>query len=376
MKKLLLTLGCLLAAQISFAQFNQSGIENRIRPDSAATGEVQFNFYNFNYVRNYEYTNNFHDGYTLYGTQLQPELVYHAHPNLAITAGAFIRKDFGDNGVYDAKPLFSVKYHQRDLTLIFGSLEGGIHHQYIEPLYNFERQITNPVEYGTQLIIEKEKYRLDAWIAWQKMIYKGDADKEEILGGLTAERVLTNRNGWKLSIPAQFMVYHQGGQIDVLKEIPISTLFNGAAGFKLRKTIDRRIKSVYTENYVAGYKDFSSDKRRAYNDGYGLWLNAGVETTFGSLVASYWKGSQFISIKGMPLYESVSYNLNNTGFTQKSRNILALRYAYQKELIPNFYLDVRLEPHVDLDHMDKQLQFNHSFFLTYKQNFKLFTVKK
>jgi len=376
MKKALLTLTFLLVLQVAFGQFNPGAIENRIRPDSAATGQLQFNFYNFNYVRNYEYTNEFHDGYTLYGTQLQPQLVYQAHPNLAITAGAFIRKDFGDNGVYDAKPLFSVKYSKKDLTLIFGSLEGGIQHGYIEPLYNFERQITNPIEYGTQFLVEKEKFKLDAWIAWQKMIYKGDAAKEEIVGGLSTETTLSNRNGWKFSLPAQFIVYHQGGQIDVLKEIPISTLFNGATGFKLHKVIDTKIKEIYTDNYVAVYKDFSSDKRRAYQGGYGLWLNAGMETTFGSLVASYWKGNNFISIKGMPLYESVSSTLNNDGFTQQKRNIIALRYAYQKELVPNFYLDVRLEPHIDLDQSAKQLQFNHSFFLTYKQNFTLYKPKK
>lgn len=375
MKKYLLLIGFALIAQFSFGQFNQSALENRIRPDSSATGEVHFNFYNFNYVRNYEYTNDFHDGYTLYGTQLQPQLVYQAHPNLAITAGAFIRKDFGDNGVYEAKPLFSAKYQKRDISLIFGTLEGGIHHQYIEPLYNFEQHITNPIEYGTQFLLEKQHFKVDAWIAWQKMIYKGDAAKEEIIGGATTETIVSNRNGLKLSIPVQFMVYHQGGQIDVLKEIPISTLTNGAAGFKLHKTIDRRVKEIYTDNYIAVYKDFSSDKRRAFDQGFGLWLNAGVETTFGHLVASYWKGDQFMSIKGMPLYESVSYNLNNAGFTQKIRSILSLRYAYQKELIPNFYLDVRFEPHLDLDHSDKQLQFNHSFFLTYKQDFKLFKTK-
>ncbi|WP_432712426.1 hypothetical protein, partial [Pedobacter sp.] len=351
-------------------------IENRIRPDSSAVGELHFNFYNFNFVRNYEYSNEFHDGYTLYGTQLQPQLVYQAHPNLAITAGALIRKDFGDNGVHSAKPLFSVKYQKKNLSLIFGSLEGGIHHGYIEPLYDFERQITNPVEYGTQLLVEKEKFKLDAWIAWQRMIYKGEAAKEEILGGLSTESTVANSNGWKFSIPAQFMVYHQGGQIDVLKEIPLSTLFNGATGFKLHKVLDQRVKEIYTDNYVAVYQDFSGTKTRAFQGGFGLWLNAGMETTFGSFVASYWKGNKFISIKGMPLYESVSNNLYNTGFTQKHRNIVSLRYAYQKELLPHFYLDVRLEPHVDLDHLDQQLQFNHSFFLTYKQDFKLFKVKK
>ena len=376
MKTSLLTLSFLMMVNMAFGQFNQSALENRIRPDSNAVGEVHFNFYNFNFVRNYEYSNEFHDGYTLYGTQLQPQIVYQAHKNLAITAGAFIRKDFGDNGIEKAKPLFSLKYQKRNLSLIFGSLEGGIHHNYIEPLYDFERQITDPIEYGTQLLVEKENFKLDAWIAWQRMIYKGSAAKEEILGGLSTETTISNFNGWKFSVPAQFLVYHQGGQIDVLKDIPLTTLFNGATGFKLHKLMPLPIKTIYTNNYVAVYKDFSGDKRRAFQGGFGLWLNAGIETTFGSLVASYWKGNKFISIKGMPLYESVSNNLYNTGFTQQHRNILSLRYAYQKELIANLYLDVRFEPHIDLDHSDKQLQFNHSFFLTYKQDIKLFKIKK
>ena len=376
MKRSLLTLSLVVLVKIAFAQFNQSAIENRIRPDSSMVGEVRFNFYSFNFVRNYEYSNDFHDGYTLFGTQLQPQIVYHAHKNLAITAGAVLRKDFGEDGLADAQPLFSLKYKKRNLSLIFGSLEGGIHHRYIEPLYDFERQITNPVEFGTQLLVEKEDFKLDAWIAWQEMIYRGDAEKEEITGGLIAETTIAKYRGWQLSIPAQFLVYHQGGQIDVLKEQPISTLFNGATGFKLKKKLEGRVKEIYSDNYIAVYKDFSGEKTRAYQGGFGLWLNAGVETTFGSLVASYWKGNKFMSIKGMPLYESVSNNFYNTGFTQNHRNILSLRYAYQKELIANFYLDVRFEPHIDLDHTDKQLQFNHSFFLTYKQDLRLFKVKK
>jgi hypothetical protein len=375
-KMALILITFLFSSYLASAQFNQSAFENRIRPDSSLTNEVHFNFYNLNYVRNYEYTNDFHDGYTLYGTQLQPQIVYYAHPNLAITAGAFIRKDFGRNGISDAKPLFSVKYHKRNLTLIFGSLEGNIQHKYIEPLYDFERTLTTPIEYGTQLLVERKKFTLDAWIAWQKMIYKGDPAKEEIIGGLSTESFLIKNDDWKLSIPAQFLAFHQGGQIDVLKEIPITTMFNGATGIKLHKDINTNIKQVYTDNYIAVYKDFSPDKRRAYQGGFGLWLNAGVESKWGSLVASYWKGNNFISIKGMPLYESVSDNLYSPGLRQSARNIVSLRYAYQKELIPHLYLDVRFEPHIDLDHTDKQLQFNHSFFLTYKQDFKLFKVKK
>lgn len=375
MKKYLLLILILLISFYTKAQFNNEAIYNRIRPSDSLNKELHFNFYNFNYVRNYEYSNNFHDGYTLYGTQLEPKLVYYAHPNLAITAGAYLRKDFGNQGIYDAKPLFNLIYQKRNLTLVFGSLEGNIQHGYIEPLYDFERKITTPIEYGTQLVIDKEKFKLDSWIAWQKMIYKGDATKEEIVGGVTTETDLINTGYWKLSIPAQILAYHQGGQIDVLKSVSISTLFNGAAGFKLHRFIGNNVKEVFTDNYLAIYKDFSPEKVRAYQGGFGLWLNAGVNTKWGSLVASYWKGNNFITIKGMPLYQSVSDNLYEKGFTQNSRNILAIRYTYQKELIPHLYLDVRFEPHVDLDNSDKNLQFNHSLFLTYKESFRIFKKK-
>jgi hypothetical protein len=378
MKRILLVLIFIFSGyQFSKAQFNSAAIENRIRPDSNAVGEVHFNFYNFNYVRDYEYSNQFHDGYTLYGTQLQPELVYYAHPNLAIVAGAYIRKDFGDNGVHDSKPLFALKYHKKDLSLIFGSLEGGIHHGYIEQLWDFERQITDPIQYGTQLIIEKEKWKLDAWIAWQKQIYTPSPVKEQIIGGLTAERTLFQNNGWKLSLPFQFLVYHKGGQIDTLKSVPLLTMGNGATGLKLHKEIGGNVQEIFTDNYIVGYKDFSPTKIQAFQGGYGLWFNAGANTKWGSLVASYWKGNNFQTIKGMPLYESVSSTLYDAGYKESNRSILLLRYAYQHELLPHLYLDVRVEPHVDLGtSRTEQLQFQGSFFLTYKQDFKLFKIKQ
>lgn len=377
MKKYLLIIFLLVLVHSVNAQLNNNYLYNRIRPADSLTNQVHLNLYNFNYVRNYEYNNDFHDGYTLYGTQLEPQLTYFAHPNLAITAGAYLRKDFGnERGLYDAKPLFNLKYSKNDLTLVFGSLEGNIQHNYIEPIYNFERKITTPIEYGTQLLIDKEKFNLDAWIAWEKMIYRGDAAKERIVGGFTTDLTLLDNNNWKLTIPVQSLFYHTGGQIDVLEGIPISTFFNGATGFTLSKQVGYHIKQLYTNNYMAAYKDFSPTKVQAYEGGFSLWLNAGIDTRWGNFAASYWKGNQFITIKGMPLYQLVSENLNNYGFTQKQRSILMLRYVYQQQLLPNLYLDVRFEPHFDFDNTDKQLQFNHSLFLTYKESFKLFKLKK
>ena len=376
MKKQLLAILLVFFFVNSNAQVNNNYLYNRIRPADSLTNEVQLNFYNFNYVRNYEYNGKFHDGYTLYGTQVEPRLVYYAHPNLAITAGAYLRKDFGNEGIYDAKPLFNLKYSKKDLTLIFGDLEGNVQHNYIEPLYDFERKITTPIAYGTQLLVVKEKVKLDAWIAWQKMIYKGDAAKEEIVGGFTSNLTLVKNNNWELSIPVQTLLYHAGGQIDVLEDTPISTLLNAAAGFTISKYLGYHIKEVYTKNYVAFYNDSSPTKTRAYQGGFGLWLNAGIDTRWGNLAASYWKGNNFITIKGMPLYSSVSETIDDYGYMQNHQDVLMLRYIYQRELLPNLFLDVRFEPHFDLNQSTKNLQFNHSFFLTYKESFKLFKVKK
>ena len=375
LKQSLLIFVFLFLGRSADAQFNNEALFSSIRPADTLDKQLDLRFYTFNFVRNYEYANHFHDGYTLYGTQVVPQLIYYAHPRLAISAGAYLRKDFGREGIRDAQPLFNLTYHKNDLRLIFGSLEGNIQHQYIEPLYDFEGKITHPVEYGTQLLIEQEKLKLDAWIAWQKMIDKGEAQKEEIVGGLTAERLLWQQGRVQLSLPVQVLAYHQGGQIDVLKDVPISTLMNAALGFKLKRTGAGWAQSLFTENYFAFYNDFSPTKRRNWQRGYGLWLHAGAQGRWGTLMASYWKGHNFISIKGMPLYESVSHTLYNEGYTQSNRSILALRYAYQKELVPHLYLDVRFEPHIDFNDKAKDLQFNHSFFLTYKEDFKLLKRK-
>ena len=358
------------------AQIDNREIFNRIRPNDTSVNQMHLNFYNFNYMRNYEYANNFHDGYTLYGIQLEPQLVYYAHKHLAISAGAYLRKDFGnEQGLYDAKPLFSLKYGKKDLTLVFGSLEGNIQHNYIEPLFDYEHKISKPVEYGTQLLIDKPKFKLDAWISWQKMIYMASLEKEEIVGGANADIKIAGNVLWQLSWPIQFLAAHKGGQIDVLKSTPISTLFNGATGFKLKRNIKTGIRNVFIENYSVVYKDCSPEKLKAYQGGFGIWLNAGVESKWGTLMASYWKGNKFITIKGMPLYQSVSENLYQSGYTQAKREVLTLRYLYQKQLVPNLYLDIRFEPGFDLMESNKNLQFSHSFFLTYKKDFKLIKVK-
>jgi hypothetical protein len=376
MKKYFIFLSFLSIYYTSFAQISTDSLEYRIRPDSLKSGELQLSVQSFNFMRNYEYFNKIQDGYTLFGTQLEPQLVYYAHPRLAVIAGVHLQKDFGDEGFYRTLPLLSVKYQNGNTTLINGVLEGNIHHRMAEPLFDFEKRITEPVEYGTQFILKNTSFFLDAFINWKRMIYKPSPVQEQVLGGLSADLKIVKNTKIDLSIPVQLTVFHQGGQIDINPE-PLQTLVNTALGFKLKIPLSGFLNAIRTENYLMGFNDFSFTDVQAFSKGRGWYLNTGIDTHYGSLMGTYWNGMSFISFNGMPLYQSVSQHINYPGYTEKNRKLIMLRYSYQKQLIPNLYLDFRFEPYMDLGRPagTRKIEFSNSSFLVYRQSFKLLKPK-
>ena len=377
MKKIFAFIILVCALNTLNAQILNDSLEYRIRPDSLKTGELHLSVYNFNYLRNYEYFNKIQDGYTLFGAQLEPQLLYYAHPRLSISAGIHLRKDFGGRGIYRTYPLFSIKYQKGNTTLINGVLEGNIHHRMIEPIYDFEKKITEPVEYGTQFIISNKSLFLDAFINWKRMIYKPSPDQEQVLAGASADINLIKTTRINLTLPLQLTVFHQGGQIDLV-DSPLQTLVNTAIGFKLKIPFQGFINAIRSENYYTSYTDFSFTPAQAYSKGGGWYLNSGIDTKYGSVMGTYWNANGYISSNGMPIYQSVSQQINHTGFTEKNRQLLMLRYSYQKRLIPNFYLDFRFEPMMDLNRPrgSKKIEFSNSSFLVYKQEFRLHKIKK
>jgi len=377
MKKILFLLIFSVLFYSAKAQILNDSLEYRIRPDSARTGELYLSVHNFNFMRNYEYFNKIQDGYTLFGAQLEPQLVYYAHPRLAVTAGVHLRKDFGGQGIYRSYPLISLKYQHGNTTLVNGVLEGNIHHRMLEPIYDFERKITEPVEYGTQFIINGKNLFLDAFINWERMIYKPSPVQEQILGGLSAELNLIKNSRISLSMPVQLTAFHQGGQIDLADE-PLQTLVNTAFGFKLKLPFSGWVKNLRTENYLISFNDFSFTDLQPFSSGFGWYLNAGFDThRLGSLIGTLWNGNSFISTDGMPIYQSVSQHIVHPGYTEKNRKLFILRYSYQQKLLPNLYMDFRFEPLMDLGRPagSRKIEFSNSSFLMYKQEFRLHKVK-
>ena len=377
MKKIYFLILFIFSLSALQGQIQNDSLEYRIRPDSLKTGELHLSVHNFNYMRNYEYFNKIQDGYTLFGAQLEPQLLYYAHPQLTVSAGVHLRKDFGGRGIYRTFPLFSVKYQKHNTTLINGVLEGSIHHRMIEPVFDFEKRITEPVEYGTQFIIKNKSFFLDTFINWKRMIYKPSPDQEQILGGASADLTVIKNSNLSLTMPLQLTVFHQGGQIDIINE-PLQTLVNSAIGLKLKVPLKGFVHALRSENYYVQYNDLSFSDDQAFSNGGGWFLNNGIDTRYGSLMGTYWDANGFISSQGMPIYQSVSQHINYTGYTQANRRLLMVRYSYQKKLLPNLYLDLRFEPIMDLNKPrgKKKIEFSNSSFLVYKQEFRLHKIKK
>ncbi|MFB9865163.1 hypothetical protein [Rufibacter immobilis] len=385
-KWLLMAVGAVLAGQNAVAQLNNKALEQRfpVKPDQ--TGELQLGLNVLGYQKNNEYFNDIAEGYTLFGYHLNPRLVYFASPNVRIDAGVQVQKDFGTRSYSLVQPTFTIRYEENGMALLFGTLEGHLNHGYIEPLYDFERVITNRLENGIQFLLNKPGVKLDAWIDWQRYIRRLDPFQEEVAGGASAEFTLYRtpvalgmeennpQTETYIGLPLQFTAQHRGGQIDNT-ELPLVTLTNVAAGLVIRKNYDKKVlKALHFQPYVVVWKDFSNSKQQAFEQGGGLYLNAGIDTKYQNVMLSYWRGSGYYAELGGKLFQSVSTNFKAPGYTEKNRQLLIVRFMHDIKLMEGLDLTLRLEPFVDFD--NPKLEFSNSLYLSFNSDFFLARLKK
>ncbi|TXK44948.1 hypothetical protein FVR03_12865 [Pontibacter qinzhouensis] len=346
---------------------------------AANANQVRINVFASGFSKNNEYFNGIADGYTLFGYQLNPSLSYQPAPFVRIDAGLFAWKDFGASGYQSIQPTFTVKIQKENWAFLFGTLEGNLNHGYIEPLFDFERVILDRIENGLQYLYHTNRFRMDAWLNWNKMIYVADPNREEVEGGISAAVALLNKEGkwgqdhtFKIHLPLQFTAQHKGGQIDN-NDLPLLTVVNAAAGLEVEQTYPFNfLKRIYTKNYIVGFKDFSNEFLLPFESGSGLYLNAGIDTKYQDVMLSYWQGSGYISELGGRLYQSASTTYKNPDYVQEERRLLILRLMKDVEILENLHLTFRLEPVLDLD--NPKLEFSNTFFLTFDTDF--FVAKK
>ena len=138
-----------------------------IAPDSSA-GDLRLSLNSFTFFKDNEYFNKIVDGYTLFGTQLNPQLVYYPAKNLRLEAGVFLWKDFGNPQLQQVRPTYRATWTKDKHQFILGNIRAHLNHNYIEPLLNFERVMLNPLEEGLQYRYLGNRLFLDFWVDWQR----------------------------------------------------------------------------------------------------------------------------------------------------------------------------------------------------------------
>ncbi|QDA60813.1 hypothetical protein [Hymenobacter jejuensis] len=340
----------------------------------AEAGDLRLSVYCFTFFKDNEYFNKIADGYTLFGTQINPQLVYYPTPNLRLEGGVFLWKDFGNPRLQQVRPTFRATYTKNRSEFLFGNIRPHLSHGYIEPLFNFERVILRPLEEGLQYRYTGARVGLDVWVDWQRQQYRYSNYQEEIAGGLSGNiRLTSDDSRVTLTLPVQFTATHHGGQIDTIDR-PLQTLFNGATGLVARYQ-PRNSKTAYRINaYVTGYYDKSFAYLLPYKRGAGLYLNATAETRYLDVMLSYWQGNKFIAPLGGDLYQSASRTVANPTYTEANRRILILRLMRDFSLGEAAAITVRVEPVYDFQ--ARSTEFAAGIYLNFRQEWLLGNIGK
>lgn len=295
-----------------------------IRPEEK--GEIALTIDNLSFFKDNEFSSNHAFGYTLPGFWIQPRVSYQPQKNLLLEAGFHALVYAGANkypcyayhdiGTWKGNqyqrgahllPFFRVQAQMGRWTLVLGDLYGAGNHGLTEPLFNPELNLTQDPEMGVQLLLERPRYRLEAWCNWQSYIFKEDTHQEAFTVGVT-QRILFNSQESKVHayMPIDVLAQHRGGEQDTTS-LGVQTLVNGAVGVGLTWNAGRRIfKNMNVELLALGAWQ-QNGHLWPFNTGFATYaslsfgLGGGVRV-FGSVLY----GKDFVSLYGVPFYNTLS----------------------------------------------------------------------
>jgi hypothetical protein len=365
-----LLVSCLLSLSL-FAQIEYPVFKDTATFRAEDSGKLSLQIDNLNYLRNYEYFGDIPLSYTLIGYQLIPQLKYQLNEHFQLKGGIFLRREFGHDGFYQIAPVLTAKYQKRGFGLVMGTLEGALNHRFIEPIYDVENVISNRLEQGVQVLLDKKHLWLDWFVDWKKAIEHNSPYREELTLGVSSRVKFINKDQLTVEMPLQFMMSHKGGQIDA-SGLPLESLINTAIGASVTiPTNGSFLKALRTEHYLTTYSDISGSKKQLYNSGKGWYSSLLFKTKWLDIDTRYWKGHQFYAPHGGALYSSISQKI--AGYGEENRELLFVSLIYDRQLLPNLNVDVRFEPYYDIK--NKLTEYSYSLFLRFNKDFFLKRIK-
>lgn len=231
--------------------------DHRLSPDN--TGVVAVDADALAFFKNNEFDGEQASGYTLPGFWIQPRLSYQPLDGVRLEAGFHAAVYNGANkypcfAYHDIArwkgdqyqsgthllPFLRAQAQLGSVTFVLGNIYGGANHGVVEPLMNAEVNLTQDPETGFQILVDRPRYSLDAWINWQSFIFRADTHQEAFTVGFS-QRIALNAPQSLLAfyVPIDILFQHRGGEIDST-DAGVQTLDNAALGLGLRWNADGR----------------------------------------------------------------------------------------------------------------------------------------
>lgn len=357
----------------SFAQVNNTGLDQEIKLSDSTTHEIGLQIYDASFLRNNEYMHDIATGYTLFGQQLSTSLYYQMHHNWKVLGGIYLRRDFGAKGILNLQPCISMKFQQQGYSFLFGNLEGQLAHRLSEPIFNYERYMTDFNETGLQFKINHRKLWSDTWINWEVMQYNRSDYQEEFVAGHHTQYHVLSTPKHDMMLDLQGLVHHKGGQIDVDTH-KVRTRFNAGLGLHYARLLNRWVTRIEWAQSIFFYNEAAPPAGIAIDHGMGFYSQMSVNAKPGFVLSvQYWKSENYLATHGGYLFQSESSEFLQKSATQKQRELLFFRLLYQKEILRDIYMDIRFEPYYDL--ANQYLEYGYAFYLNYKKDFTIGKLK-
>ena len=322
---------------------------------------------NTNLMKNNEYFNKFVEGYTFIGYFLHPRLVYFPSSNTKIETGIHLLKYSGIKSFTQTFPTFQFQYKAgKKLDIVFGTIYGTVNHKLIEPLFQFDRYITEHIENGLQFLWNSNSLQSDLWVNWEQFIFPQSAYQEKFtIGFVNTYYPLKNTSGSKFYIPFQMIATLRGGQ-NISIDANLESIFNfaGGIGYSI-DSITPKIHKFSIEGYALSFTDASPSKQLPYINGRGFFINGTLSAKNSVMQVGWWFGDFFYSSRGESIYKSVSDI--DLKYSEPKRALITAKFQYGKTIAEKIKLGVRLESFYDL--YNGSLDYAYGVYLTFNRDF-------
>jgi hypothetical protein len=261
------------------------------------------------YGDNTEFRNPFREGETIFGAAARIGADIELTPAVTLRLGAFGNVRFGsDDGFEMVRPVVALDVRRGGSTFTFGTLpppnslgtlgpdragpHGLLPSQQRETLA-FDR----PYEAGLMWRYSRGALQNEMWLNWQRL---NTPDHRERFDGGVAASIPVGR---VLSVPVQFHVVHEGGQLHASG--PVADSLALGTGLTLTSRIGRSTVASFDVLGLASRYVPDRQRRDATRAGAALFTRAALVhgPWRGHLIL--WRGDDFVKAEGDPNYQSI-----------------------------------------------------------------------